>query len=35
MVGSNAADDRVLPIDEAMVELFWPQRVENRQTTEY
>jgi hypothetical protein len=33
--GSDAADARVLPIDEAMVELFWPQRVENRQTTEY
>jgi hypothetical protein len=35
VVGSGAAEDRVLPIDEAMAELFWPQRVENRQTTEY
>ncbi len=35
MIGSNKEHDRVLAIDEAMAELFYPQKVENCQTTEF
>ncbi len=35
VIGSRKEDDCVLAIDEAMVELFWPQRMENCQTTEF
>ena len=34
VIGSNNEHDRVLAIDEAMAELFYPQKMENRQTTE-
>jgi hypothetical protein len=34
VIGSNNEPDRVLAIDEAMTELFYPQKMENRQTTE-
>ncbi len=35
VIGSNKEHDCVLAIDEAMAELFYPQKMENRQTTEY
>jgi hypothetical protein len=35
VIGSNKEHDRVLAIDEAMAELFYPQKVENRQTTDF
>ena len=35
VIGSRKEEARVLVIDEAMAELFWPQRIENRQTTEF
>jgi hypothetical protein len=35
VIGSRKEDDRVLAIDEAITELFWPQRMENLQTTEF
>jgi hypothetical protein len=35
VIGSNKEHDHVLAIDEAMVELFYPQKMENRQTTEF
>ena len=35
VIGSNKENDRVLAIDEAMAELFYPQKMENRQTTEF
>ncbi len=35
VIGSNKEHDRVLAIDEAMAELFYPQKMENRQTTEF
>ncbi len=35
VIGSQKQEERVLAIDEAMVELFWPQRMENHQTTEF
>jgi hypothetical protein len=35
VIGSRKEDDHVLAIDEAMAELFWPQRMENCQTTEF
>ena len=33
--GSRKEEERVLGIDKAMAELFWPQRMENHQTTEF
>ena len=35
VIGSNKEHDRVLAIDEAMAELFYPQKVEIRQTTDF
>jgi hypothetical protein len=35
VIGSQKEKARVLAIDKAMAELFWPQRIENRQTTEF
>jgi hypothetical protein len=35
VIGSRKEDDCILAIDEAMAELFRPQRMENRQTTEF
>jgi hypothetical protein len=35
VIGSRKEEERVLAIDEAMVELFWPRRIENCQTTEF
>ena len=35
VIGSRKEEERVLTIDEAMVELLWPQCMENRQTTEF
>ncbi len=35
MIGSHKEDELVLAIDEAMAELFFPQNMENRQTTEF
>ena len=35
MIGSCKEHERVLAIDEAMAELFFPQKMENRQTTEF
>jgi hypothetical protein len=35
VIGSRKEDDCVLAIDEAMAKLFWPQRMENCQTTEF
>ncbi len=35
VVGSHVVHERVLAIDEAMAELFFPQKMENRQTTEF
>ncbi len=35
VIGSNKEHDRVLAIDEAMAELFYPQKLENCQTTEF
>jgi len=34
-LSSNKEHDRVLAIDKAMAELFYPQKMENRQTTEF
>ena len=34
VIGSNNEHDPVLAIDEAVAELFYPQKMENRQTTE-
>ena len=35
VIGSCKEHERVLAIDEAMAELFFPQKMENRQTTEF
>ncbi len=35
MIGSHKMHDCVLAIDEAMAELFYPQKIKNRQTTEF
>ncbi len=35
VIGSNKEHDPVLAIDKAMAELFYPQKMENRQTTEF
>jgi hypothetical protein len=35
VIGSHKEDEHVLAIDEAMAELFFPQKMENRQTTEF
>ncbi len=35
VIGSRKEEVRVLAIDEAMLELFWLQRMENLQTTEF
>jgi hypothetical protein len=35
VIGSNKEHDRVLAINKAMAELFYPQKMENRQTTEF
>ena len=35
VLGSCKEHERVLAIDEAMAELFFPQKMENRQTTEF
>ncbi len=35
VIGSNKEHDRVLPIDKAMAELFYPQKVENHQITDF
>jgi hypothetical protein len=35
VIGSHKEDEHVLAINEAMAELFFPQKMENRQTTEF
>ena len=35
VVGSKRGSDRVLSIDEAMVEIFWPTKVRNHETTKF
>ena len=34
-VGSRRGSDQVLSIDEAMVEIFWPTKVHNHETTKF
>ncbi len=35
MKGSHKVHERVLAIDEALAKLFFPQKMENRQITEF
>jgi hypothetical protein len=35
VIGSQQEEARILAIDKAMAELFWPQHIENRQMTEF
>jgi hypothetical protein len=35
VIGSQKEEECVLAIDEAMAELFWPQRIEKCQITEF
>jgi hypothetical protein len=35
VIGSQKEEARILAIDKAMAELFWPQHIENRQMTEF